>query len=103
MLELRRKIFTLSNYISVLDYLLRGYLKERRGKNLTKTLAQKFEQCVLDVIREVIKWKSYFRMKLIFEGAIAEERVEPMEKSQRIRITFQPSQVHGQGEGTRAR
>lgn len=68
MLELRRKIFTLSNYISVLDYLLRGYLKERRGKNLTKILAQKFEQCVLDVIREVrtfnntvIKWKSYFR------------------------------------------
>lgn len=110
MLELRRKRFILSNYISALDYLLRGYLKERRGKNLAKTLAQKYEQRVIDVIREVhtfnntvIKWESYFRIKLIFEGAIAEERVEPMEKSQRIRITFQPSQVHGQGEGTRAR
>lgn len=77
---------------------------------MAKTLEQKFEQRVIDVIREVctfnntvIKWKSYFRIKLIFEGAIAEERVEPMEKSQRIRITFQPSQVHGQGEGTRVR
>lgn len=87
-------------------WLSKGTAREELGENIGAKVRAACNRCYREVRtfnNNVIKWKSYFRIKLIFEGAIAEERVEPMEKSQRIRITFQPSQVHGQGEGTRAR